>query len=137
MKACLDHAKTEVVLSHGNFGLLNKFNDLLERKTEYMKATMKTLRMTYQKEGTDHHQSVFSSARKRRSLVIDIVETKGTLKEECVQMTFYPCLLDLYHQPDVYLAKHTRTERTLDSLLCQDVTVTTDMDNIITTFVTD
>lgn len=50
--------KAEVVRSDGHSGLLTKFNDRIERECEDMKDTIKTLRMTVEKENTNHHQPV-------------------------------------------------------------------------------
>lgn len=51
-------------------------------------------------------------------------------------MTFYPCSTYMY-SPIFHLAKRTATKTTQDTLLCQDVTATTNVDNINITVVTD
>lgn len=87
-------------------------------------------------EDTDQHQSEFRSARKRRAVLTDTFEIQGKLKEEGVQMTFYPCFTELYSRM-FHIAKRTTTETTWESLLCQKVTATTNVEHINITVVTD
>lgn len=50
-------------------------------------------------------------------------------------MTFHSCFTDLYNGM-THIAKRTTTETTWDSILCEYVTATTDVENRNTTFVT-
>lgn len=120
----------------GYVGLLNKYNYRLERECEDIKATIKTVRMTVQKQDNDHHQSIFHSGLKRWTVLTDTSEIQRTLKDMCVQMTFYSCFTYLYSRI-FHLSKLTTSESTWDSLLCQEATATTDVKNINTIVVTD
>lgn len=94
---------------------------------------MKTLCMTVQKEENDLHHSVFRSTRKRRAVLTDTTEIKA-LKEEVVQMKFYPCCTELYSLM-FHLVKRTASKTTRNYLLRQDATAATDVENINTTVV--
>lgn len=74
MKGDFGRAKVKVLRLDGHVGLLNKYNYRLELDYEYIKATIKTLRMTVQKEDTDHYQSISRSILKRRVVLTNTSE---------------------------------------------------------------
>lgn len=131
----LGRAKVEVVRWDGNVGLLNKYNYGVGRKCEDMKATVNTMLMTYQKEETNHHQSLFLSAQKGLSVETYAAEIQGIVKVDGFRMTIYPYDTEM-HNRTFHFGKRTTTETTYSSLLCQNVTAITDAKNIQTTALT-
>lgn len=60
-----------------------------------MKDKNKNLRMTVRNDETNHHQSVFRPARELWAVLTETAEIQGKLKQDGVQMKFYPCFTEV------------------------------------------
>lgn len=92
-KGELGHPNAEVVRLDAQLALLNKYNDLLERKFNELKATESTFWMKYWVLATYNRRCVFRSARTLRAVINSLNEMHNKLKEEDKQVMFHPVFM--------------------------------------------